>query len=82
MKVKHPGDTWQTCSWVKGVVQLHSFWGPCRCCFTKNVTARVERRKGVGEGRVSERKERAGEVAEGKIDREASKEDGAHGAKR
>lgn len=81
MKVKHPGDTWQTCSWVKGVVQLPSRLGPCRCCFTENVTARAERRKGVGEGRASEGKERAGGGAEGEIERDASQKDGAHGAK-
>lgn len=40
----------------------------------QNVPARAERRQGLGEGRVSGGKERAGAVAEGELD--ASKKEG------
>lgn len=42
----------------------------------QNVPARAERRQGLGEGRVSGGKERAGGVAEGELERDASKKEG------
>lgn len=38
--------------------------------------SRAERRQGLGEGRVSGGKERAGGVAEGELERDASKKEG------